>query len=121
MTQFKIMIIVAVIAFGTGWTVRGWYNDAQVKDAQDQAIEDHKDLTVKDEKTIEKAADDTDVIRGEFRDLREEIADENVRDDCTVNPNLIKLWNAASNRAGQGLASGVHDRVPITGRIESNK
>lgn len=87
-------IILAVLAFLSGWFVNGWRHDAQVKKAVVKALkqaekQDNKDLKLakKELKRVEKIKEETEVILKKVQHAK--------LNDNTLSPDFIRLFNAS--------------------------
>lgn len=116
LSSWKIYLIILVIGFGAGWTVHGWKTDAAKTSAMETMVDDHNKQSKKDGEQFKQDVKTIVKIKTVYKTIREEV--NNVPDtpdnDCTVDPEYIRVWNRSIEAIGESLTRSLYDPLRVT-------
>jgi len=99
MIKIYAAIVVVALAFYSGWAVNGWRHNAMKAKALEVAIKKADVQTKTDEKVVGEAEAKKQETRIVYKTIYKEI--DRVKDsDCSVHPDLVRVWNNANQQAG---------------------
>jgi len=123
------LVLAAGLAFG-GWEAASWYYGRKIATLQrDQAVAvgkavqaavaESKRRAAADRQAIETRLSQMEASHRHFQALKGEVRRVKTHRDCSIDPELVRVWNRASRavaaaKAGPPGAAGVHAQVPGT-------
>jgi len=132
--KLKLILMLAAaagLAFG-GWEAASWYYGERIASMQrDQAVlvgkavkaavAESKRKAKQDRADITRKLSQIEASHRRFQALKKEVRHVKTHSDCSVDPELVRVWNRASAAATAGAgppgSSGVHARVPGSAEV----